>query len=128
MSRIRFKDTAPERLVRSILHRAGLRFRKNVRTLAGKPDAVLTKHCAIVFVHGCFWHQHYGCKRSTVPKSNVDYWIPKLEGNKARDRRNVEELADLGWRVIIVWECETKDLDRLRTRLMKFFAVNGTDA
>lgn len=106
MSAIRGADTEPERIVRSFLHREGLRFRKNVKQLPGRPDVVLTKHRAVVFVHGCFWHQHKGCKRATQPRSNVAFWVTKFAANKARDRRANRTLIRLGWRVFIVWECE----------------------
>ncbi len=92
MSRIRSANTKPEIIVRSLLHRLGFRFRKNVKTLAGKPDIVLKKRNAIVFVHGCFWYQHKGCKRSNIPKSNQDYWKPTLERNVQRDKQHAEEL------------------------------------
>lgn len=120
MSRIRSANTKPEIIVRSLLHRLGFRFRKNVKTLVGKPDIVLKKHNAIVFVHGCFWHQHNGCKRSNIPKSNQDYWKPKLERNVQRDKQHLKELKKLGWRILTVWECEVKDLPTLEGRLKKF--------
>lgn len=106
MSSIRAKDTEPERIVRSFLHRDGFRFRTDVRALPGKPDIVLPKHRAVVFVHGCFWHQHRGCPRATVPKSNVAFWAMKFAGNRARDRTNERKLKALGWRVFVIWECE----------------------
>src|SRR5262245_59328222 len=113
MSRIRSRDTIPERKVRSLLHRRGFRFRKNVKSLPGAPDIVLRKFRAVVFVHGCFWHQHKGCKRATMPKENAHYWEPKLKGNVERDFRNKQRLEELGWKVFIVWECETSDLEAL---------------
>jgi len=113
MSRIRSVNSKPEVLVRSLLHRLGHRFRKNVKTLPGKPDIVLKKHNTIIFVHGCFWHMHEGCKRSNIPKSNQDYWKPKLAGNVSRDRKNKVSLNSLGWKIFTVWECETKSTDKL---------------
>lgn len=94
MSLIRSKDTKPEVFVRSVLHRLGLRFRKNVKTLPGKPDILLPKYKTAIFVHGCFWHQHEGCKRSTTPKSNTDYWKPKLFGNTQRDIQHKSDLIN----------------------------------
>lgn len=108
MSQIRGKDTKPEILVRSYLFSRGLRFRKNDKRYPGSPDIVLPKYKTIVFVHGCFWHLHDGCKYAKMPKSNVDYWKPKLYRNRERDACNKKELEDMGWTVITVWECELK--------------------
>ena len=115
MSKIRGKDTKPEILVRSYLFSKGLRFRKNDKRYPGSPDIVLPKYKTIVFVHGCFWHLHDGCKYSKMPKSNVDFWKNKLYGNRERDKRNQMELEAMGWNVIIVWECELKKDKRERT-------------
>ena len=104
MSRIRGKNTGPERKVRSLLHCAGYRFRLNVSSLPGKPDIVLPKYRAVVLVHGCFWHRH-GCKATTTPSTNVDFWRKKFEENTARDRRHTEALLTAGWRVAVVWQC-----------------------
>ena len=117
MSRIRSRDTNPEILVRSLLHRMGYRFRLHKPDLPGKPDIVLSKYNLIIFCHGCFWHQHPRCKRATTPKSNKQYWIPKLERNKERFREVKKQLKKLGWKVTVVWECETKDLEKLRKKL-----------
>ena len=108
MSRIRGKDTKPEILVRSYLFRRGLRFRKNDRRYPGSPDVVLPKYRTIVFVHGCFWHLHEGCKYARIPKSNVEYWENKLYRNRERDEQNKKELEDMGWTIITVWECQLK--------------------
>ncbi len=108
MSQIRSKDTKPELIVRSYLFSKGLRFRKNDKRYPGSPDIVLPKYNTIVFIHGCFWHLHDGCKHAVMPKSNVDFWKKKLYGNRERDERNKKELEDMGWNVIIVWECELK--------------------
>ena len=108
MSCIRGKDTKPEIMVRSYLFRRGLRFRKNDRRYPGSPDVVLPKYNAVVFVHGCFWHLHEGCKYAQMPKSNVEYWESKLYRNRERDEHNKKELEDMGWNVITVWECELK--------------------
>ena len=119
MSRIRGKDTGPERQVRSLLHRAGYRFRLHVSSLPGKPDIVLSKHRAVVFVHGCFWHRHRGCKGATTPKSHRKFWADKFARNVANDRKHVRRLRRLGWRVIIVWECRLKHPDKVLDRLRK---------
>lgn len=111
MSRVRSRDTKPEILVRSMLHRMGYRFTvsgpKN-RLLPGRPDIVLPKHRAVILVHGCFWHGHEGCPDHRVPKSRVEFWTAKIRGNRERDARNLAALEQLGWRVGIVWTCELK--------------------
>ncbi|MBX9463221.1 MAG: DNA mismatch endonuclease Vsr [Aquamicrobium sp.] len=106
MSRIRSSNTKPEIALRKALHRLGFRFRLHSRHLPGKPDIVLAKHRTVIFVHGCFWHRHPGCKVATTPKTNTDFWINKFDRNQSRDVRNREALAAAGWRVIVVWECE----------------------
>jgi DNA mismatch endonuclease (patch repair protein) len=108
MSRIGARDTAPEVLLRSLLHRAGFRFRKNVSSLPGKPDIVLPKHKAVVMVHGCYWHRHTGCRFATTPATNAAFWQRKFEGTIQRDRKAERALQVLGWRVLIVWECEVR--------------------
>ena len=115
MSRIRSKDTKPEILVRSYLFSRGLRFRKNDKRYPGSPDIVLPKYKTMVFVHGCFWHLHEGCKYARIPKSNVQYWEKKLYRNRERDEHNQKELEEMGWTVIIVWECELKKDKREQT-------------
>jgi DNA mismatch endonuclease, patch repair protein len=110
MSRIKCKDTGPEMLVRSTLHRLGYRFSLHRKDLPGKPDIVLPKYKTIVFVHGCFWHQHKKCTRATIPSSNQDYWIPKLEKNKKRFKEAKKKLRKNGWKIVVIWECETKDV------------------
>jgi DNA mismatch endonuclease (patch repair protein) len=112
MSGIRGKDTRPEIAVRSFLHRAGLRFRKEVRGLPGRPDIVLPKWRSVVLVHGCFWHRHHGCQYSYNPKSRKAFWQRKFRDNVDRDNRNASALHELGWRVHVIWECEIND-DRL---------------
>ena len=109
MQRIRSKDTSPELIVRSFLHRNGFRFRICDKKLPGKPDIVLKKYMLIIQIRGCFWHQHPGCKRATIPSSNVEYWIPKLQKNVERDKQNDAILKQSGWRVVIIWECEVKN-------------------
>ena len=115
MASIKQKDTAPELAVRRHLHALGFRYRLHVRSLPGSPDLVLKGYKSVIFVHGCFWHQHHGCKRSRVPDTHRDYWKKKLWRNVKRDRRAVELLRKKGWRVFIVWECQItpKALDAL---------------
>jgi DNA mismatch endonuclease (patch repair protein) len=124
MSRIKGKDTGPEKIVRSLLHRMGFRFSLHKSTLPGKPDLVMPKHQTVVFVHGCFWHRHKGCKGATMPKSRTEWWRVKLEGNAARDQRNQTELRRTGWRVLTVWECETANREKLSNRLEKLFSAS----
>lgn len=114
MSGIRSRDTKPEKKVRSYLHRAGLRFRLHA-SLPGKPDLVLPKFNSVVFVHGCFWHRHAGCKYTTTPSSNTEFWQEKFDANIARDKRASRKLREAGWRVLIVWACmiDEKDLQSL---------------
>ncbi len=122
MSRIRGKDTTPERVVRSALHRLGYRFRLHSRKLPGRPDIVLPRHRLAVFVHGCFWHRHRGCRNCTTPTNNRRFWVAKLEGNAARDRMHMRTLRKLGWRVVVVWECETEKkgfAQQLKRRIAK---------
>lgn len=117
MSRIRGKNTEPERLVRSILHRAGFRFSLRKKGLPGNPDIVLPWRRSVVFVHGCFWHRHSRCSYAVLPKTRVEFWLKKLSGNRHRDRRNVKALEQLGWQVIVVWECELRNETVLKNRL-----------
>jgi len=119
MRQIRSKNTGPEKQVRSLLYSLGFRFRLHRRDLPGSPDIVLSKHSTVVFVHGCFWHQHPGCKAAYKPASNTEYWMPKLARNKQRDEENQFELKALGWNVIVVWECELNDVDSLAEKLIK---------
>ena len=105
MASIRGRNTQPEMIVRRFLHGRGLRYRLHARKLPGRPDLVLPRLRAVVFVHGCFWHRHSGCRFAVLPKSNARFWHTKLEGNRLRDRRNIGRLRRLGWRVFVVWEC-----------------------
>lgn len=107
MSLIRSTDTKPEALVRKYLFSHGFRYRKNDKKLPGKPDIVLPKYKTVIFINGCFWHMH-GCSRSRLPKSNLEYWKPKIDKNIERDRIVRSKLSELGWNVIVVWECELK--------------------
>lgn len=113
MSRIRGVNTKPEIRVRSLLHRMGFRFRLHRKDLPGKPDIVLTKHETIIFVHGCYWHRHPGCQFAYTPKSRVEFWTTKFARNVERHFEVESELQALGWRVIVIWECETKDEEAL---------------
>jgi DNA mismatch endonuclease (patch repair protein) len=122
MSRIRGKNTAPERHLRSLLHRAGFRFRLHKRELPGRPDIVLPRYRAAIFVHGCYWHRHSGCRLATTPSTNRKFWLDKFAGTIERDQRNREAIEAIGWTVLTVWECELKSnpegvLDRLQTLL-----------
>ena len=108
MSRIRGKNTKPEELVRKYLFAQGLRYRKNDARFPGKPDIVLPKYKTVIFVNGCFWHAHNGCKYFVWPKSNVDFWKKKINGNIQRDLRNNQLLSEQGWNVIVIWECQLK--------------------
>jgi DNA mismatch endonuclease (patch repair protein) len=120
MRRIRKVDTKPEIVVRKIAHALGLRFRLHRRDLPGTPDIVFPRHRKVVQVHGCFWHQHEGCRLARQPKSRLDYWVPKLARNAARDRAAAEQLAALGWEALTIWECETRKPEDVRHRLAAF--------
>ena len=111
MSRIRSKNTKPELIVRKVLHNSGIRYRLHAKDLPGKPDLSNKRRKFAIFVNGCFWHQHKGCKRASIPKSNTDYWIPKLEKNVNRLRENLETLDTMGYRTAVIWECEVNDLE-----------------
>jgi DNA mismatch endonuclease, patch repair protein len=118
MAHIRSKNTKPERIVRSLLHRMGYRFRLYRRDLPGCPDIVMPKYKAVVFVHGCFWHQHKRCRDGVAPKTKQKYWRPKLIGNVQRDKEHVQSLREMGWRVVVIWECEAeRKLDMVAKKL-----------
>jgi DNA mismatch endonuclease, patch repair protein len=118
MSRIRSANTGPERIVRSILHQLGFRFRlASGRRLPGKPDIVLPIHNTVIFVHGCFWHRHAGCRQTSTPKTRAKFWAAKFEANCLRDRRAIRKLRYLGWRVLVIWECEVRNEERLKMKL-----------
>ncbi len=119
MSRIRAKNTRPEIFVRSLLHRTGYRFRLHVKSLPGKPDIVLPKYKTVIFVHGCFWHRHPNCKYAYTPKSRIDFWQRKFKQNVERHVSVTNELKKLGWRVIVVWECEISNTAKLAKRLKR---------
>ena len=110
MARIKYKDTKPEVFLRKLLWHQGFRYRINYKELPGKPDIYLSKYKTAIFVNGCFWHMHEGCKYSSIPKTNCDYWKEKLEGNVERDKKNCKELENMGINVIVIWGCEIKEI------------------
>ena len=122
MRRVRSTDTTPEKRVRSLLHKLGFRFRLHRNDLPGKPDIVLPKHHTVVFVHGCFWHRHQGCPHATTPASRQEYWLPKFGRTVDRDKKNQQLLGQKGWNMVVVWECETKDLSKLTEKLVRLLA------
>ncbi|AWY57532.1 very short patch repair endonuclease [Burkholderia thailandensis] len=120
MSRIKGKNTKPELAVRRLVHRMGYRYRLHGQGLPGKPDLVFAGRRKVVFVHGCFWHRHEGCRLARLPKSKLDFWLPKLEANAARDKEAERKLVELGWKVLVIWECEVKDEPALAHRVRAF--------
>jgi len=122
MSRIRSKNSKVELLVRSLVHRMGYRFRLHRKDLPGKPDLVFAGRRKVIFVHGCFWHWHPdpNCKQARMPKSRQEFWRPKLEGNRRRDRENRQKLIELGWEVLEIWECEARDPEKIQSRIRNF--------
>jgi DNA mismatch endonuclease (patch repair protein) len=120
MSRVRQKDTAPELIVRKTAHALGYRFRLYRKELPGRPDVVFSSRRKVVLIHGCFWHRHVGCPRTTTPKTRKAFWKRKFSENKKRDSRNIRELKKMGWDILIVWECETKDAGRLAQILSRY--------
>ncbi len=123
MSKIRSHNTSPEQRIRSALHRCGYRFRKNLTNLPGTPDIVLKKFKTVIFVNGCFWHQHAGCPKASMPKSNEDYWQKKFHKTIVRDAKNIKKLQELGWRVIVVWECEIdENLEKTASKIKKILS------
>ena len=126
MSQVRNRDTRPEKIIRSILHKSGFRFRIQRKDLPGKPDIVLPKYKTIIFVHGCFWHQHEGCKKALPPKSNVSFWLEKFRKNKERDRKVIRTLQESGWKVIVVWQCEIPKIKN-NPEIIKKLISEGVD-
>ncbi len=127
MARVKGRDTKPEIIVRRLLHGLGYRFRLHRKDLPGRPDIVLPRHRAIVFVHGCFWHGHPGCRRAARPSTCREFWDRKIDGNIARDARDTASLESAGWRVLVVWECRTRDQEALGRRL-KIFVSSPPDS
>ena len=124
MSRIRGRDTKPELVVRRTAHKLGFRFRLYRKDLPGTPDLIFPKHRLAVFVHGCYWHRHNGCRFAYSPKSRVEFWTKKFEQNVERDSRNQTALRDLGWRVLVIWECETRDYWIIEERLRACLCID----
>lgn len=120
MSHISGKNTKPEILVRSLLHRMGYRFRIHKKDLPGRPDICLPKHKKVIFVHGCFWHGHENCPRSKRPTTNVEFWNKKIDGNIERDKENIKKLRRLGWQTLMIWTCEIKNQEELKNKLISF--------
>lgn len=119
MRAVHSTGTTPEKTCESLLRSLKLKFSQHPADLMGRPDFVLTKHRLAIFVHGCFWHAHAGCKNSVLPTSNVDYWIRKIDKNRRRDRRVCNELRKAGWRTAVIWECRLRNLDSVASRLLK---------
>ncbi len=124
MRAIRSKDTQPEMAVRSLVHKLGYRFRLHRSDLPGKPDLSFPARRKVIFVHGCFWHSH-GCKPGLTPKSNQDFWLPKLRQNKVRDRKSLKALSGLGWGSLVIWQCELREGRSLRLRITGFLGRKG---
>ena len=122
MSAIKSKNTKPEIVVRKLLHSMGYRFRLHRKDLPGSPDIVLPKYKTVIFVHGCFWHRHENCKYSSTPKTRKKFWESKFEVNVKRDLEIQEKIKNIEWRSIVIWECETKDLKKLRVKLFDIFS------
>lgn len=120
MALVKGRDTKPEILVRSIAHRLGYRFRLHRKDLPGTPDLVFPRLHRVVFVHGCFWHRHENCRLARLPKSRREFWLPKLAANRKRDREKLAKLRRSGWKPMVVWECQLRDLELVRGRLAKF--------
>lgn len=120
MSRVRSKNMRPELLVRRLVFAMGYRYRLHVRKLPGCPDLVFSPRRKVIFVHGCFWHLHQNCSIARMPKSRLDFWKPKLEGNRDRDEKNKRKLAREGWKVLTLWECQLGNTARLETKIRKF--------
>ncbi|WP_132651939.1 very short patch repair endonuclease [Rhizobium sp. BK418] len=122
MARVKATDSKPEMLVRRAVHRLGYRYRLHVRALPGTPDLVFPRLNKVIFVHGCFWHRHSGCARTTTPKAHAEYWQRKFNDNVRRDERSQATLETLGWQVLVIWECEITDSDRLTEQLYTFLS------
>lgn len=120
MARVRGKNTHPELVVRKLAFSLGYRYRLHARDLPGNPDMVFRNRRKVIFIHGCFWHRHAACALARLPKSRLDFWVPKLEGNKKRDKRNKRALARDGWKVLTIWECQLGDVGRLEATIRRF--------
>lgn len=126
MAKVKSKGTKPEMVVRRLLFSLGYRYRLHDRSLPGSPDIIFTRKKKVIFVHGCFWHRHDGCPLARLPKSRLDFWIPKLEGNRERDKCTLHQLKSRGWEVLVIWECELKDLNSLEKMLNGFLGRGNT--
>ena len=124
MARVRQKNTAPEIVVRKLLHRLGYRFRLHRRNLPGTPDIVLPKYRKILFVHGCFWHRHLDCSKTTTPKTRTEFWQEKFRANVARDQAKEQALRAAGWEPLVIWECQTFDIVKLEQRLRRLLSAS----
>lgn len=120
MARVHSKNSRPELFVRKLIFALGYRYRLHARDLPGHPDLVFRKRRKVIFVHGCFWHRHTACALARLPKSRLDFWVPKLEGNKQRDQRNKRALTKDGWKVLTIWECQLKNTVRLQATIRRF--------
>ncbi|WP_445399886.1 very short patch repair endonuclease [Zobellella sp. An-6] len=125
MSRIGSKGSSAEMKLRRLIHSMGFRYRLHVKGLPGTPDMVFPRRRAVIFMHSCFWHRHEGCRMATEPKSNREYWLPKLEENRRRDLRQRRQLQELGWRVLVVWECELRDLEKVARSVRDFLEASS---
>jgi DNA mismatch endonuclease (patch repair protein) len=125
MRRVLSKNTGPEMVVRRLVHSLGYRYGLHSRKLPGCPDLVFASRKKVIFVHGCFWHQHPGCSKAKPPKSNQEYWIPKLEENRRRDIEKQNELIKLKWDFLVIWQCEIKDFNNLKKKLIEFLEMEG---
>lgn len=125
MSKVKGKDTRPELVVRRTLHGLGARYRLHRKDLPGSPDIVMTSRKVALFVHGCFWHRHENCKMASTPKTREEFWNAKFDANVARDQRNAASLEQMGWRVEVIWECETKKAEQLSIRIAKLLDVRS---
>lgn len=120
MGRVRSRDTKLEMAVRRMVHAMGYRYRLHAKDLPGKPDLVFRSRGKVVFIHGCFWHRHTDCALARLPKSRLDFWLPKLDANRQRDLKNEHALREAGWDVLTIWECELSDMAQLKTRIRGF--------
>lgn len=123
MALVKSRDTKPEMIVRRLVHRLGFRYRLHVRALPGAPDLVFPRLRKVIFVHGCFWHRHSGCALCRLPKSRLEFWRPKLEGNRLRDARQRRKLRKMGWRSLVVWECQVAGIAILEQKLKRFLCA-----
>jgi len=120
MSRVKSKDTKPEIIVRKLAHSLGYRFRLHRKDLPGTPDLTFPSRMKVIFVHGCFWHRHRGCRKTTTPKTNMDFWKNKFRKNIQRDKNSIEQLKGLGWKALVIWECETKNIEEIQKKIVDF--------